>query len=73
MSKSIYVKSNYFKSNYFNTIHVKNINMNYQHYKKVALRLLLEFVKREKPAFKYQPKKRVSIETLILTTILRLH
>ena len=40
MSKSIYVKSNYFK-----TIHGKNINMNYQHYKKVALRLLLEFVK----------------------------
>ena len=45
MSKIIYVKSNYFKSNYFKTIHVKNINMNDQHYKKVALRLLLEFVK----------------------------
>ena len=43
--KSNYFKSNYFKSNYFNTIHVKNINMNDQHYKKVALRLLLEFVK----------------------------
>ena len=48
MSKSIYVKSNYFKSNYFKTIHGKNINMNYQYYKKSRTQIATRICKMRK-------------------------